>query len=333
MNYLALSQELFEGLKTFDVPNANSGGDEFTELSALFGGSLCQMRDTWMDELNQRFDATLAAIGATREKLQLQEISSYERSVQVYTLTVLFWAWRNGLALTESELSNLAQAAFEATLGYRLIDVHVDHGKLGAEAITLGTYLIRSHEHRLAKIFGADLALPILRRYADLCASVEYLEKTNRWRPCPFSWQDAKRIGLKAAPAFTIFHLMFARKGKPDIEIERLVDGLCYAFAAIQMSDDLADMPEDLGNGTETLAASGFYEWNGGREVNGARVREYFDQRRLRRFVHITLGLMNAAIVLFEKGQDEVLLLLAEHRKHQFLRRWSVRLGSARSPA
>src|SRR5207248_4398573 len=62
----------------------------------------------------------------------------------------------------------------------------------------------------------------------------------------PFSWGEPQQIGWKAAPAFSIFHLMFQRAGRPEREMEELVDGFCHMFAAIQMQDDLSDVSANI---------------------------------------------------------------------------------------
>jgi hypothetical protein len=321
MKYSELSRALLRRLEL--AAETNSG-----RMASLFDDAI---QNACRSEVRRLVDDSLSRFGAARERLSLPEIAAYEQPTAIYLLAVLSWAWHNGLELTEGEMREVAQSVCEATLGYRLLDVHLDHGKLGPEAVALGMYLIRSHEHRLMKIFGPQKAAAVVRQYADAYASVEYIEKSHRWKTCPFECTEAHKIGLKAAPAFAIFHLMFLRSGKQEAEVERLSHGLCAAFAAIQMADDLADAVEDLGNGTETLVVSGFYLWSEGRAVTREVLREFFDGGRLRRYMRATLDLFNEAARAFESEGDQILLLVAEHRKHEFLRKWTERLASAKA--
>lgn len=324
MEYIALARGLFERLK-----GAASESDPLETLGEVFGGSLPAAQDAYRSDLHGLLQTSLGRIGASGEGLgRVPQISFYERAIPGYTLLILFWIWQNRAPLADPEVETIVQAVYEGMLGYRLIDVYVDQHLVGPEAVVLGTYLIRSHESLLAGVFGAERSFPILRRYADLYASVEYMEKHARWKPCPFSWTEAKRLGLKAAPLFAVFHLIFAAAGREESRIEELVDGLCCTCAAIQMSDDRGDAVEDLRNGFETLAASGYFEWRGSLEVTDESVREFLSQRKTNSVVWTTLDLLNSASALFEKNEDIILSLFAQRNKNRFLRRGTAVAGS-----
>jgi hypothetical protein len=327
MKYVAVSQEMFERLKTMDdcAPSAAFSEDRATLLTQIVDGKVGEIREAYKAELQQLLEQSLRDLAAPREaRRSLAEISFYEQSIPAYTSMFLFWIWQHRLPLSDSAVSNLVRAVFEGMLGYRLMDVHNDHQKLGAEAVVLGMHLIRTHEHRLAEVFGPGVALPVIKKYADLYVSIEYLEKSHRWKACPFSWDDARRLGGKAAPLFAILHLMLAKAGKPEREIQEFVNGLCCLAAATQMSDDFADAADDLAGGIETLVASGFYEWNECGKIEAAKVREFLDQRRIRLFIRTTLDLINTSIAHLEKVEEPVFLLLAERTKSRFLQRYRV---------
>ncbi len=321
MEYIALTRGLFERLM-----NAASGAAPLDTLAEVLGGTLPEIQEVYRREIHGLIQRSLARVGGEPDELsRFAEISFYERAIPELTSLILFWIWQNRAPLAEPELEKLVQGVFEGMVGYRLIDVVSDQHASQPEAIALGFYLIRSHEFLLAETFGAERTFPILRKYADLYASVEYIEKRARWKPCPFSWSEANRLGLKAAPMLAVLHLLFAAAGRSESQIEELVDGLCRTCAFIQMSDDTFDMFEDLSNGFETLAASGYFEWNGGVEVNRERVRMFLDQRGTQAVLLTILDLLNSAIASFQKHGDLILSLFVEHNKNRFLRRSAAR--------
>src|SRR5215471_4141239 len=154
MKYSELSRALLRRLEL--AAETNSG-----RMASLFDDAI---QNACRSEVRRLVDDSLSRFGAARERLSLAEIAAYEQPTAIYLLAVLSWAWHNGLELTEGEMREVAQSVCEATLGYRLLDVHLDHGKLGPEAVALGMYLIRSHEHRLMKIFGPQQAAAVVRQ-------------------------------------------------------------------------------------------------------------------------------------------------------------------------
>jgi len=81
-----------------------------------------------------------------------------------------------------------------------------------------------------------------------------------------------------------------------------------------------------LSKGFETLAASGFYEWNGDGPITEARVREYLGPARVRRILTATLDLLNSAIADLERARDHVLLINALWAKMKIVQLFSTKL-------
>ena len=96
----------------------------------------------------------------------------------------------------------------------------------------LGFHFVRLHEDRLAGLFGGDVSRPIIAKYAQMYAEVEFLEKSHRWKPCPFIWDEVERLGWKGAPLCAIVHLLMLRAGKSGQHIEVAVNGIIRVLAA-----------------------------------------------------------------------------------------------------
>ncbi len=325
LDYVVGSRRLFEAI---EEPDGFSGEGQPAEARVeLLRQFLAGMdRAAWTSGIENVLAAALNALGAPAQAARLSEslpISCYPRTQPAHVALFLSWIWRNRLPLTDFDVSRVVRAMLEGTLGYRLIDLHLDNRGLGAEAIVLGTYLIRSHEHCLAGVFG-DHSLPVIKRYADLYAAVEYSEKSARWKRCPFSWDDAKRLGWKAAPLFAIPHLLLEKAGKRKSHIEAVIEGFCSLVAAYQLLDDATDACDDLAHGFETLIVSGYYEANGPDGIDGPKVRSFVNEQQIRMFLRTLLGLIDSAVASFQSVDEPLLELFAEYKKHQFLQRWNL---------
>ena len=108
-------------------------------------------------------------------------------------------------------------------------------------------------------VFESEKPIKTINKYVGMYTEVEFLEKRNRWKNCPFDWKEPEKIGWKAAPLFSIFELLFRKAEVSKVDIEQKIKGLIYASSALQMADDLMDAVEDLSNGIETLVMSGFF--------------------------------------------------------------------------
>ena len=210
-------------------------------------------------------------------------------------------------------MDKLAKSVFTGTIGYRLLDVHTDSRFLGKEAIFLGNYMIRAAEEDFFEVFDPKETMRIFNKHVKSFTEVEYLEKRNMWKPCPFRWENAKILGKKASPLFSIFELILRISNVEQKKIDDLIEGLSLTSAGIQMMDDLSDSLSDLSNGIETISLSGFYEKYGTNvTVTKELIQEFLTKERLLKIYDTSQQLFEKARKIFTNYNDDMLLLFVE---------------------
>lgn len=285
------------------------------EINSLSGYLKLIDKNLYSVKLKENFKIDMQSILDERLKFcnddieylrKLKEISWYEDSMAVYSTIIIFWAKYNNAGLTNKELSKLSEATFIGVIGYKLIDIHHDENVLGKEASIIGNYLIHLHEEILLGIFRSFNAMKTINKYVGMYTEAEFLEKRNRWKQCPFDWDHPEKIGWKAAPLFAIFELLFLNADVNESEIEKKIDGLVLASAALQMADDFMDAVKDLNNGTETLLMSGFYNTCANeKEITSEMVDRYLDDEKVLRFYDTTQQFYNSSREIF--NSDDIL--------------------------
>ena len=324
-DYVAAARSFYDQLRSHCSGTVAwpAGVAELREwLNPMTGSTFENWQAIYRNESRTILTSALSDLGAREDSPIWQQVSDayfYERILPGFISSYLFWIWEEHLALTDSDQSAIVDAMLQGIIGYRLIDLHLDGEAIGPEAVVLGNHLVRAHECRLAAIFGERPAWPILNRYARMFAEVEFLEKSHRWKSCPFSWDEPSKIGGKVAPLTAVLHLIMDRAGKPAHHIELTTQALTRILAALQMIDDWHDAADDLANGTETLAAFGFYCWNQDVAISEARVREFLDRSKMQRYLTGTLDLLNTAIQELESVDEPILVFNAELVKKRFL--------------
>jgi hypothetical protein len=278
-----------------------------------------QLKENFISDMNSILETKLTFCKDDLDYARkLKEISWYEDSMAVYSTIIIFWAKYNNAGLTERQLSKLSEAAFIGVIGYKLIDIHNDENMLGKEASIIGNYLIHLYEEILLEIFPYANTINIISKYVCMYTEVEFLEKRNRWKECPFSWEAAERIGWKAAPLFSIFELIFRNAGIDETDIELKIKGLIFASSALQMADDLIDAVEDLSNGIETLVMKGFYKSYGkDKEITAELVDEFLDNEKVLRFYDATQSFYDCARNIYNE-KDDILSLFLELQNYRF---------------
>jgi predicted nucleic acid-binding protein len=210
-------------------------------------------------------------------------------------------------------MDKLVELSFTGAIGYRLLDLHTDSNFIGKEAVFLGNYLISTFEEGLLEIFDSRETMRVFNKHVKLFTEVEYLEKHNIWKPCPFNWNNAKILGQKASPLFSIFEIILLLSKVDRKQADELIEGLTYVTASIQMIDDLSDSAEDLSNGIETLAMSDFYGQYG-IDVKDVKesIKKFLTKERLLKIYDTTQQLFQEAREIFTKYDDDMLLLFVE---------------------
>ena len=276
------------------------------------------LRENFKIDMQSILDERLKFCSDDIEYLRkLNEISWYEDSMAVYSTIIIFWAKYNNAGLTNEELSKLSEGTFIGVIGYKLIDIHHDENALGKEASIIGNYLIHIHEEILLDIFRNTNPMKTINKYVGMYTEAEFLEKRNRWKQCPFNWDYPQKIGWKAAPLFAIFELLFLNADIDESEIEKKINGLVLASAALQMADDFMDAVKDLNNGTETLLLSGFYKANGNeKEITIELVDRFLNDEKVLRFYDTTQKFYDSAREIFKA--DDILSLFLELQNFRF---------------
>ncbi|MCU0344174.1 MAG: hypothetical protein MUF28_10200 [Ignavibacterium sp.] len=259
------------------------------------------------------------------EYRKLKEVNFYENSISLYLTFIILWCIDNKVNLSKDSLNNICHYVFVGTVGYRLIDLQQDHNLLETKSIYLGLYLINISEMLLAEIFPVKENVSIIKKYSNLYNKTEYKEKQNRWKGCPFSWNNVDELGHKAAPVFSIFELIFKFVGFDDKKTLSLLGALNKVVASTQLCDDISDALEDLSNGFETLVMSGFYcEHPERHDINTKTVGEFINSNRLKIFYEKNMDLLNEASKIFSKYDEYLFVFLLEAHKARFLEGFEI---------
>ena len=279
-----------------------------------------QIKEQYSKETKSIITDRLSALNIENEyKDELKNLSYYFDSVGRFTMVLIFWIEYNKVKLSKEELYKISEAMIIGSIGYRLIDIHFDDGLMGKETAIVGNYFIHIYEEILMDVFNEKESFKIISKNVRLYSEVEFLEKRSKWKTCPFSWDEAERIGLKTAPLYSTFELILRRTEKGEKEIESLLKGLVYNAAAIQLQDDFSDTVEDLAKGFETLVMSGFYKKFGTDiEITEELVKSFLNDENILRFYNTNQSLYDKARNIFTKYEDDILLLTVEVQNYNF---------------
>ena len=234
-------------------------------------------------------------------------------------LYFLFWIWHNKIEISEEKLELITRPIYLGSVGYMILDRFTDKKEFGKEYIFLSSEIIRIAEELFGQIFNKVDTRRIFNKYFSQFAKIEYLEKSNLWKNCPFTWENCWHLGYKASPSFSIYEILFIDLGISSRKINDLILGLTYMSAGIQLMDDLADAKDDLENGIETLVMKGFYsQFGGSNKINQKIVTEYLTDERVGKIYSKGNELFDLSSNLFEKHNDEILILYNEIQRYRF---------------
>jgi len=278
-----------------------------------------ELRKRYREGIYKTIDKELGQYKQEVEMLRsLKEVKFYENSISVYSSFIIFWILENNLKLNKEEIKAFTEAIYSGIIGYRLLDLHQDHNLFGGEIIILGYRFINLYEELLMKIFPGGNTFKTIKKNAAKYCEVEYVEKSNRWKQCPFNWEKVEILGNKAAPLFTIFELIFKRKKMSTTQVKDLLEAFRGLAVCTQLNDDLNDVEEDLLNGFETLIMKGFYAKYGKENITIETISEHLDQETSMQFYNTQVRLYNNARSIFMKYNQDLLLLLMELQYYQF---------------
>jgi len=323
MSFLDYCLNLYNTLNnTTSESNSDSSNTNFISLIEMLSKNFSsdQLRKLYSEEIKELISNRLSLLKIENEyKNELEKLSYYFDSVGGFTLTLIFWIEHNKVKFSKEEINKISEAGLMGSIGYRLIDIQNDEGLLGKESTIIGHYFIHNYEEIMLEIFDDPEAFRIMSKNVGLYTKVEFLEKRNRWKSCPFNWDEPENLGLKISPIFSIFELVLRKVGKNEKEIESLLKGIRYVTAALQMLDDFSDIEEDLTNGIETLVMSGFYEKFGTDvKITKELINSFLTEERVLKFYTTTQFLFEEARKIFTKNDDDIMLLSLEIQNYQF---------------
>jgi hypothetical protein len=315
---------IYNSLQRSNLKNINISGNFIYNsfFSSIFQNfSINELKNKYREGITRTINERLSYFKESIQQLRtLKEVNYYENSISIYTCFFIFWISENEIEMPVEKMEKLCDAIFAGTIGYRLLDLNQDHNLIGQEALMLGYFLINSYEEILSEIFPNSKTFKITKKYAKLYCQVEYEEKRNRWKECPFKWEEVYMLGYKASPVFSIFELLFSYKGYNEEKIRSLIEGIILVITTTQMCDDIVDAEEDLSNGFETLVMSGFYNSYGTKEnISNKKITEFLTVERMKKFYKTNIHLFNKARKIFTDNDEYTLLLLLELKYYQFI--------------
>ena len=323
MNYVDYCLKLYKSLIDSDSENYSLSSDvKPISLIDLISKKLSteQLREQYNKEVRSLIENRLSLLKIENEyKDELKNLTYYFGSVGGFTMSLIFWIEYNKVKISMEELNIISEAILIGSIGYRLTDILNDEGTLGKESSIIGSYFIHNYEEILLDIFNDPKTFKIISKNVSLYSEVEFLEKRNRWKSCPFNWEEPERIGLKISPMYSIFELILRRAEKDEKEIKSLLKGLVYFSAAIQMLDDFTDIEEDLTNGIETIVMSGFYKKFGTDiKITQEMIKDFLKEERTLRFYNATQSLFDKSRKIFTENEDDIMLLSMEVQNYNF---------------
>ena len=317
MKFIDQVLELYDSLSDVDFNRFNLNIDN---PFSLFVGVISQdikpqfIFNQYRKEVDAIIEKKLNIFGSEIQVTRkLNKISFYEKSLAVNTCIIIFWILYNKVELSKSNLSDMVEALYLGSVGYRLFDVHYDDNQLGKEFAILGNYMLHLGEELLMEIFGYKNTFKILNKYLTQYTEAEYLEKRNRWKTCAFNWEEPEKIGYKAAPIFSIYEIIFRTAKFSDEKIKDLINAMTKISAVFQITDDIADMHEDLNSGIETLVLSGFYEKYGTPAIiDDNMITSILTEERTMLIYTTIQNLLEETRKILTKYEDDIFLLYLE---------------------
>jgi hypothetical protein len=256
----------------------------------------------------------------------LNKIYFYDKSVSKYTWMYLFWIWFNKVDISNDDLKCLLKAVFMGMMGFRLLDIATDdENQNNKEYFFLGHYLIRSFEKIYMNVFKTKETFDVLNYYLLKYNEVEYTEKRNLWKTCPFNWDESNILGYKTSPLLALFEVIFVHFNVDTNKSKDLIHAFLNMLAINQIIDDIGDAESDLLTGRETLVMKGFFEQYGTNQgLNQENIQQFLSHERLFKIYKKINSLFDNAIDLASKHDDLIFVTFIEIVKPIFLNKFVV---------
>ena len=181
----------------------------------------------------------------------------YWKNAPVYLIAFLLWLQINDLH-SSLTIEKLFKAGVLGTIGYRVLDLFLDHGLVSESEVLMGLGLIAEQEALVLEEYGhTQENHRILYRGKYEYFKAEITEKSARYQKCPYSYENALDLGGKATMVWPLFELSLLKLGKFEhlIKYREIFDSIS---ATIQILDDISDLEEDIASGFYTLPTYGY---------------------------------------------------------------------------
>lgn len=243
-----------------------------------------------------------------------KKINIYLGTISKYFAFYLIWIRLNDILYTHEEINKLLESVALGTLGYRILDLHFDEGKLSNQEVIIGLELVQKHERILFDVFGfTNSNFNLIYQSKMDYFKIEIKEKKLKGVRSPYSFDKPIECGYKSAPAFSLFALALNKIGRYN-SVETYKDIFYDIMATIQIVDDLYDLKDDLSNQMFTLPASGIENNLKALSPNKAAQIIYKNGERLALLHDACWKLLRHASKLAETIDDSLMMLFAEYR-------------------
>jgi hypothetical protein len=329
MEFFDYSLKLYKKIEESDFSKLSSKTER--PLSAIIpyllkNYSFDNFTKLYRDEIDIIVDNYLPMCKNDSKKVkELKSNYYYEGSVNTYSWMFLFWIWFNKIDIPPKKLKLLLRAEFMGMMGYRLLDIYSDNEEDNSDYLFLGDYLIRSFEEIFVDEFSSVSTFKVINHYLKKYDEIEYVEKNNLWKECPFNWNNAKILGYKTSPLISLFAVVFQHIELDEKRIKDIVDGFLDILAINQILDDVGDAASDLSVGRETLVMSGFYKKFGiDNSWTEKNIEQFLDQEQLKKIYINIQKLFDNATKQFTKHEDIIFLFFVEVIRYVFLKKFEI---------
>lgn len=329
MEFFDYSLKLYKKIEEADFSKLSSSSER--PLSTIIpyllkNYSFDNFTKLYRDEINIIIDNYLPMCKNDSKKIkELKSNYYYEGSVNTYSWMFLFWIWFNKIDIPPEKLKLLLRAEFMGMMGYRLLDIYSDNEEDNSDYLFLGDYLIRSFEEIFVNEFNSVNTFKVINYYLKKYDEVEYIEKNNLWKECPFKFNNAKILGFKTSPLISLFAVVFQYIELDEKRIKDIVDGFLDILAINQVLDDVGDAASDLSVGRETLVMSGFYKKFGtDNSWTEKNIEQFLDQEQLKKIYINIQKLFDNATKQFTKHEDIIFLFFVEVIRYVFLKKFEI---------
>ncbi len=329
MEYFDYSYSLFKKIGKTDfskLPNTSEHPFRALVPFVLKNFSFEKFKDLYRKETSKIIDEYLPIDKNDTQLIEeLKSLYYYDHSVNTYSWMFLFWIWSNNINIAEEDLKSLLSAEFMGMMGYRLIDLYTDDEGTKKEYLFLGNYLIRTFEQIFNDVFKTKKTFDLINYYTLKYNEIEYIEKRNLWKTCPYNWNESYMLGYKTSPLISLFHVVFSESQNDENKSADLLRALLNTLAANQILDDISDAAVDLEVGRETLVMAGFFNKYGiENSWNDKNIKDFLTQEKLLMIYKNLQNLFEDSINLVEKHEDIIFMLFVEVGRHYFLRNFEV---------